>query len=265
MNELFKEKNLNLSNISKTAINTLIMRAVESEEKFSKFNDPMAVGLLERLILKASEEDKKWISGWKKRYASPFSRNRKAGIQRVNRLDEGADNFIGRNSPCIVINLGCGFDTRFWRIKNSECKYIELDLPDVIEIKRDLFGDKISYELIGCSVFDPDWIDHIILNGNKNILFIAEGLLYYLPKNEVVKLFQQISQKVKNSQIVFDTIPDMFTKGVWKWIGNRFMGTSWTFGIKNNTEVESFASGLKVISVDKFSGFSVLIVSINTE
>jgi len=256
---------MNLTSISRTSINTLIIRAVETEDKNSKLNDPMAIELLERLMLKASEEDKKWISGWKKRYASPFSRGRKSGAQRVNRLDEIANMFISKNSPCTVINLGCGLDTRFWRIKSSECRYIELDLPEVIEVKRDLIGDKISYELIGCSVLDTVWIENTNLADNKNVLFIAEGLLYYLPKDEVIYLFQQISQKVKNSQIAFDNIPDMFTKGVWKWIANQFMGTSWTFGIKNNAEVESFANGLKVISFDKFSGFSVMTVSINNE
>jgi len=246
---------MNLTSISKTAINTLIMRAVESEASHSKLNDPMAVELLARFMLKASEEERKWISGWKKRYANPFSRNRKSGTQRVNRLDEIVNNYISKNSSCTVINLGCGLDTRFWRIKSSECRYIELDLPEVIEVKRDLLGDKIPYELIGCSVLDTVWIENTNLVGNEKILFIAEGLLYYLPKDEVVNLFQQISQKVINSQIVFDTIPDMFTKGVWKWIGNQFMGTSWTFGFKNNTEVESFANGLKVISLDRFLVF----------
>ena len=142
---------------------------------------------------------------------------------------------------------------------------LNLTCQKLLEVKRDLFGDKISYQLIGCSVFELAWIDQIILTGNKNILFIAEGLFYYLPKNEVVNLFQKISQKVTNSQIAFDTIPDMFTKGIWKMIGNQFMGTAWTFGIKNNAEVEFFASGLKVISFDKFSGFSVMTVAINSE
>lgn len=254
---------MNLTSISKTAINTLIIRAAESEYKHSKLNDPMAIELLERLMLKASEEEKQWISKWKNRYASPFSRNRKAGILRVNRIDDIANEFISKNSPCTIIDIGCGFDTRFWRIHSNECIYIELDLPEVVELKRDLFGDKISYELIGCSVLDTAWMENTNLAGNKNILFIAEGLLYYLPKDEVVNLFQQISQKVKNSRIVFDNIPDMFTKGIWKWIGNQFMDTAWTFSFKNNAEVESLAKGLKVISNDKFPGFSVITVSIN--
>jgi O-methyltransferase involved in polyketide biosynthesis len=150
---------MKLTNVSKTAINTLIMRVAESENKPPKLNDPMAVELLERLMLQASEEEKKWISAWKNRYASPYSRNRKAEIQRVNRIDEIANNHISKNPLCTVINLGCGLDTRFWRINNRECRYIELDLPEVIEAKRDLFGDKITYELIGCSVSDTAWIE----------------------------------------------------------------------------------------------------------
>ena len=54
-------------------------------------------------------------------------------VQRERRVfDDSANRFIADNPGCTVINLACGFDTRFWRIANQNCTYIELDLPDVV-------------------------------------------------------------------------------------------------------------------------------------
>ena len=88
-----------------------------------------------------------------------------------------------------MINLACGFDTRFWRIENEKCKYVELDLPGMIELKREILKDHLDYELIGCSVLDTSWIDQVTSNGNSSFLLLAEGLFYYLPKQDVTRLF----------------------------------------------------------------------------
>jgi len=104
-----------------------------------------------------------------------------------------------------VISLACGFDTRFWRINNKNYKYIELDLPEVIALKKELLNEQINYELRGCSVLDLAWIDKVTVNGNSNILIIAEGIFMYLAKQDVLSLFQAISQRFNDSQITLET------------------------------------------------------------
>ncbi len=50
----------------------------------------------------------------------------------------------------------------FRRLNNQECEYFELDLPEVIEIKKEILKDKLNYELLGCSVMDSSWIDNTL-------------------------------------------------------------------------------------------------------
>ena len=52
---------MNLSDVSKTAIITMAMRAIQSEESKSDFNDQMSVQSLNKLIDLASESEKKSI------------------------------------------------------------------------------------------------------------------------------------------------------------------------------------------------------------
>jgi O-methyltransferase involved in polyketide biosynthesis len=167
-----------------------------------------------------------------------------------------------------VINLACGMDTRFWRIENEKCKYIELDLPGMIELKREILKDHLVYELIGCSVLDISWIDQVTSYGNSNFLLLAEGLFYYLPRQDVIGIIQAMAQRFDRSQLVFDMAPEKFTKGLWKRLMQLEarvwdLDVSFVFGMNDPRDIESYANGFKVTGVVKGSVGSIITVSIN--
>jgi len=256
------------SQVSQTAVLTLIARVVASEQENAVYNDPMAVLCLERLISRSSEEEKNRMLKWKKMYARLHAREAKPIARRGRSIDRITNLFISNNPGCTVINLACGLDTRFWRIENEKCKYIELDLPGMIELKREILKDHLGYELIGCSVLDTSWIDQVTSNGNSNFLLLAEGLFYYLPKQEVTRLLQVIARRFNRSQLVLDMAPEKYTKGLWKRLirlESRVWGidVSFVFGINNPRDIESYGNGFKVIDDVKGSVGSIITVSIN--
>jgi methyltransferase (TIGR00027 family) len=258
---------MNLSEISQTASMALICRAVVSEKKNPVFNDPMAVLFLERLMSISSDEEKKRMIKWKKMYAA-HARDSKARALTARSFDDIANLFISNHPGCTVINLACGFDTRFWRIDNKKCQFIELDLPEMIELKREILKDLLGYELIGCSVLDTSWIDKVTSNGTSNFLILAEALFYYLPKQDVTRILQVIAQRFTRSQLVLDMAPEKYTKGLWKKIIQLHsrawdIDVSFVSGINNPREIESYANGFKVISVAKGSVGPIITVSIN--
>ena len=260
---------LNLSQVSRTAILTLIARVVAAEKENAIFNDPMAVRCLEGLMSMASEEEKRWIIREKRIYGGIQGHHVKAGIKRVRFFDDSANRFIAANPQCTVINLACGFDTRFWRIANENCRYVELDLPEVVALKREILKDQLGYELIGCSVLDASWIDQVTANGNSRFLLLAEGLFSYLPKPDATQLFQRLAQRFARSQLVLDIVPEKWTKGLWKkLLGLEIKHTwgfyvPWVFGIKHPRDIESYGPGLRVLGDVKGSAGPIITVSIN--
>ncbi|HET6846897.1 MAG TPA: class I SAM-dependent methyltransferase, partial [Anaerolineales bacterium] len=157
---------VNLSDVSKTAILTLRCRVIESEKPRPVLQDPMARYCLDRL------------AGW----ATPaegglFDKPQPTTLTnpmalRARKYDSITTDFVATNPSSTVVNLGCGFDTRYWRIDHSRCRYIELDLPEVLEVKRAVLGDRLEYELLGCSVLDVSWLDQVTKDGNENILLL---------------------------------------------------------------------------------------------
>jgi len=260
---------MDLSQVSRTAILLLICRAIEAEKNKSVFNDPMAVLCLERLMSIASAEDRRWIIRKKRMYEGLQARDAKAGAQKGKVFDNAANRFIAGNPKCTVIDLACGFNTRFWRIENEKCNYIEIDLPEVITLKKEILKDRLSYEVIGGSVLDTSWIDKVTINGNTGFLLLAEGLFMWLPPQDATRLLKEIGERFYRSQLVLEMVPEKYTKGIWKKLFRLHsriewgLDVSWVFGIKNPHDIEAFGNGLKVIGEEKGSAGPIITVSIN--
>lgn len=240
---------MKLSDVSKTAIVTLRSRALESQKSKPLINDPMAKYCLDKLVSLASEDEKALL--FDRKLSSALTRY--IAI-RARKYDSITNDFISKNPSSTVVNLGCGFDTRYWRIDNKKCEYIELDLPEIIEMKKDILKDHLSYELIARSVLDTAWIDSVTSRGNRNFLLIAEGLFMYLPRDEVINLFKTFAEKFYHSQIVLEVATEKYTRGIWKKIVIMKMKQelgidsvpSYSFGVKNASELESYGNGIKV-------------------
>jgi len=101
---------MRLSDVSLTAVATLRSQVIESRKTNPVIIDPMADLCLERLAELASTEERTRFFG---RKLSP-SLTRHLAL-RARKYDASANQFIAENPACLVLNLGCGFDTRYWR------------------------------------------------------------------------------------------------------------------------------------------------------
>jgi methyltransferase (TIGR00027 family) len=260
---------MKLKGVSQTAIYTLLGRVAQSEKINPIFNDPMAVLCYEKIMSMATDEEKKRYIKVKKFFSGKFASggNQKAAAHRILYLDQLANDYISSHPACTVINLACGLDTRFWRINHENCKFIELDLPEVIALKKELLKEHITYKQISASVLDADWMKQVTSKGNMNFLLIAEGLFMYLKKQDATKLLHAISQKFNRSQLALDVFDEKYTKGLWqkifKWSYKQFYGIDVTleFGIKKPKDIESYAAGFKVIDVKEEGGWYFITAS----
>ena len=154
-----------------------------------------------------------------------------------------------------MVSLGCGFDTRYWRVSDQAWNYVEVDLPEVIEAKKNVLGDRLTYRLIGCSVLEEGWLEEVRLLQDENILFLAEGLLMYLPPADVVGLFNKLARTFSKSEIVFEVVNKRYTQGFWKKSVEARMkrnlgseaGASYEFGVREAKEVEAYGPAIKVV------------------
>ena len=254
---------MEFTEISKTSILTLICRVVGTEKRTIQFYDQKAIELHDLIYASSTKTERQWMTRAKRKFRGLSRRSVKTICSRAESLDKIANKFIENNPLGAIISLGSGFDTRFWRVTNGDYRYIELDLPEVMDLKTKLLEEKIDYECLGISVLDTSWIDEVTKKGNENFLIIAEGLFMYLPKDEVIKLIHEIGASFNNSTMVFDSVHDKYTKGIWKWFTNwnwrmvLHIDFNYTYGTKNPLEIESYAKGVKAIYSKKKHGYLI--------
>jgi methyltransferase (TIGR00027 family) len=240
-----------LSTVSETALITLKARVQEAEKDEPVIRDEVAQECLLARIrpLLPAETQHRLLNR-----NLPSSLTRHIAL-RARKYDTYAREFIANNPTGLVVSLGSGFDTRYWRVSDQAWNYIEVDLPAVIEAKKKVLADRLTYRLIGGSVLEDGWLEEVRSLQDENILFLAEGLLMYLPPAEVVGLFNKLARSFSNSEIVFEVVNKRYTQGFWKKSVESKMkrnlgseaGASFQFGVREAREIETYDPAIKVV------------------
>lgn len=189
-----------LKGVSRTLLLPVITRYCETMRKDGFINDPYSVKILEQLGIQPSA---RWTSG-KKAYLAPF---------RTEIIDEFVVRYLQEKPGSTVVNLGCGLDARFHRLDDGRVRWYDLDLPDAISLKRKFFGETDRYKLLAKSMFDYSWMDAV--DRTDNVLFIAEGLLFYFTPEEVRGLLKKTESKFPDADLLIDAISsfaDIFSR-----------------------------------------------------
>ncbi|MDY0362249.1 MAG: class I SAM-dependent methyltransferase [Desulforegulaceae bacterium] len=181
------------NNISKSLLLPLYFRAVESQKKDAIFVDEKAAE-----IIKNIDYDFERMDG--------FNIIQTATIMRESSFDSLVKRFIENNPDSIVINIGAGLDTRFFRMDNEKIIWYELDLPEIIETRKEIFDETERYKFIDASAFDMKWPEKINNNENRPVLLIAEGFLFYFPKSAVIELVKKLKKSFSGANFFFDAV-----------------------------------------------------------
>ena len=150
-----------LDGTAETMLQSFYARAKYSLKKGHKFYDAKAVELVNKIDydFSSAEEDSTMSNGV---------------IARTLVFDELVEDFIDRNSECTVVNIACGLDTRFYRMDNGKLRWYNLDLPETIAVRDQIYQESGRVSTIGISALDPAWADQIDAQGK--MLFMIFGL-----------------------------------------------------------------------------------------
>ncbi|WP_313162884.1 class I SAM-dependent methyltransferase [Sedimentibacter sp.] len=165
---------------------------------------------------------------------------------RASQIDEYTTEYLKNHPDSTVIYLGCGLDARAKRLNFPSKLWYDLDFPQVIEIKKQLYEETTNYRYIMSSVKDWDWMDKIELN-NKTVLVIAEGLLMYLHEQDIKLLFIKMRDKFKDINFIFDAYSTLTAKQAKNHPSLKKTGATIHWGIDSPETIESYGSGISYI------------------
>jgi hypothetical protein len=97
-------------------------------------------------------------------------------VERTLIIDDMVSIFLKKNPKSIIVNLGAGICTRYFRINTYESSWIHIDFPEIGELREDIGLNDGKQSFMGCDLKDnPRLPDHDLL--------IGEGIFMYLPRD----------------------------------------------------------------------------------
>ena len=163
-------------------------------------------------------------------------------FMRAKRLDGYVRQFLFRRPDGVVLNLGCGLDTRCFRVDNGKVRWHDLDLPDVIELRKKFFAENSRYRMIASSVLHYRWMDAV--PRGAPVFIVAEGLLMYLPEDKVKELILRLRETFPESEMAFDAFSTLTARNVKRAASLRKTGAMIHWGIDEAKTIESWAPGI---------------------
>lgn len=122
---------------------------------------------------------------------------------RTAQYDIWAAQFLAAHPGATVIHLGCGLDSRVFRLDpHPDVQWYDVDYPDVIALRKRLYPTRPSYHLVATSATDPSWLDEIPVDGP--VLLLAEGISMYLTETDGIALLQHVVDRFGAGEIQID-------------------------------------------------------------
>jgi O-methyltransferase involved in polyketide biosynthesis len=105
----------------------------------------------------------------------------------------------------LVVDIGCGLDTRFYRLDDGQMHWLGLDLPEVIRLRQQWLPNTDRCKSIAKSMFDLEWLDEV-RQINKPVIFLAEGVFPYFSTRDVKPMLIAMTERFPTGELVFDAM-----------------------------------------------------------
>ncbi len=227
-----------LNGVAETLLITLYIRAMESQRSDALIKDDQAVALVAQVgydfsrfkQIKIDEEDKVTI------------------VLRNREFDRHTRDFLACHPDAIVVHMGCGLDSRFERVDNGRVEWYDLDLPEVIELRRKLLGNEGGrYHFLSYSVFDLTWLEAMDNCHQRPALFLAEGVFMYFQEAQVKSLILALRKHFPGAELVFDAFSPYLVKANNLRFAVTKLSARYHWGLKHGRDLEGWSDGVHLL------------------
>jgi len=229
-----------LGGIAETLLIPLYLRARESQRPDALLKDEKAVALVTQMDtafsrieqIKMDEEDQTVI------------------VLRNREFDRYTRDFLSRIPEAVVVHIGCGLDSRFERVDNGRVEWYDLDLPEVIELRRKFIGSEgARYHFLAGSMFNSQWPTTVSIHPRRPFLFLAEGVFMYFEKEQVKSLILMLRDRFPGAELVFDAFsPFLVRANNFRFrISRTKISARYHWGLKRGKDLENWGSGIHLL------------------
>jgi O-methyltransferase involved in polyketide biosynthesis len=122
---------------------------------------------------------------------------------RAKMLDDRVHDFIVRHSDAVVVDLGAGLDSGFYRVSPPpSVEWYSVDLPGIIALREEVLPANPHSHSVPVSLDEKRWPEAI--PADRPTILIADGLFAFLSEPVIVGIFQGITEHFKTGELAFN-------------------------------------------------------------
>lgn len=148
-----------------------------------------------------------------------------ASVARYYNMDKTVTAFAKSYAESNIVYLGAGLETAYDRlsdkIENRTVHWYEADLPEVIEARKKVFGQRKNETLIAGDMFKLEWVKEI--DNSLPTLLIVSGVFQYFHEEEIIAFIKGCGKAFPKGEMLFDATSESglkFTNWFIKRTGN---------------------------------------------
>ena len=114
-----------------------------------------------------------------------------------------------KDGDAVVLHLGCGLDSRAYRVA-AEADWYDVDFPEVIEERKRHYRETERYHMVGADVRDPAWLEKI--PGDRTAVVVMEGISMYLTTEELEGVLMDLGRHFTRVLLLMDCYTTLAAK-----------------------------------------------------
>ncbi len=122
---------------------------------------------------------------------------------RAKMLDDRVRSFIQKHADAVVVDLGAGLDSSFYRVdRPPSVDWYSVDLPGIMALRDDALPANPHSHSVPVSLAEKHWPDTI--PGDRPAMLIADGLFAFLSEPVIVGTFRRITEHFRTGELAFN-------------------------------------------------------------
>jgi O-methyltransferase involved in polyketide biosynthesis len=166
---------------------------------------------------------------------------------RTAQYDIWARQFLAVHQQCTVVHLGCGLDSRVFRLDpGPDVQWYDVDYPAVIALREQIYRTRAQYHLLATSATDLSWLDQI--PADRPVLLLAEGISMYLTEDEGVSLLRRVVDRFPSGELQIDFYNRLAIKSQKAHTLVRRTGSTLHWAVDSPQDILSRVPGIRLLT-----------------
>lgn len=121
---------------------------------------------------------------------------------RAKIFDDWVEKMLLQNPDALVLHIGCGLDSRAFRIAALYKTWIDGDFPEVLEARKKYYSENDHYKMIEFDASKSKMVE--MLPDAQTVIVVFEGISMYLRNEELNSFVRALDKKYLQVHMLLD-------------------------------------------------------------